>query len=113
MSICIQAIVSLTNHVGNHFTFYYFCVSQKTKNRNKTYEVEEIESKLQEEQRRNELLQERIDLMKEQLIGSAATDSVAVDVSSILKAMVFFSSFISVLSSSYHAQLIFWGCVQN
>jgi cell division protein FtsL len=60
-------------------------VSQKTKNRNKTYEVEEIESKLQEEQRRNELLQERIDLMKEQLIVSAATDSVTVDVSSILK----------------------------
>lgn len=81
-----QTIVSLSNHVDNHFTFYYFCVSQKTKNRNKTYEVEEIESKLQEEQRRNELLQERIDLMKEQLIGSAATDSVGVDVSSILKA---------------------------
>jgi hypothetical protein len=60
-------------------------VSQKTKNSNKIYEVEEIESKLQEEQRRNELLQERIDLMKVQLIGSAATDSAAVDVSSILE----------------------------
>jgi len=66
-----------------HFIIF---VSQKTKNGNKTYEVEEIESKLQEEQRRNELLQERIDLMKEQLIGSAATDSVGVDVSSIHKA---------------------------
>jgi ferritin-like protein len=84
--VYIQKIVSLSNHVDNHFTSYYFCVSQKTKNGNKTYEVEEIESKLQEEQRRNELLQERIDLMKEQLIGSAATDSVGVDVSSILKA---------------------------
>jgi uncharacterized protein YeeX (DUF496 family) len=65
---------------------FFFFSSQKTKNKNKICEVEEIESKLQEEQRRNELLQERIDLMKEQLIGSAATDSVGVDVSSILKA---------------------------
>lgn len=86
----IQKIVSLSDHVDNHFISSYFCVSQKTKNRNKTYEVEEIESKLQEEQRRNELLQERIDLMKEQLIGSAATDSVGVDVSSILKAHCLF-----------------------
>lgn len=52
---------------------------EKTKNRNKTYEVGEIESKLQEEQRRNELLQERTDLLKEQLTGSVATDSVGVD----------------------------------
>ena len=52
---------------------------EKTKNGNKTYEVEETESKLQDGQRRNELLQERIDLMKEQLIGSAATDYVGVD----------------------------------
>jgi hypothetical protein len=44
--------------------------------------VEEIESKLQEQQRHNELLQERIDLLKEKLIGCAATDSAAVDVSS-------------------------------
>jgi hypothetical protein len=58
LSVYIQTIVSSSDCADNHFTLHYFCVSQKTKNRNTTYEVEEIESKLQEEQRHNELLQE-------------------------------------------------------
>jgi hypothetical protein len=49
---------------------------------NRTDEVEEIESKVQEQQRHNEFLQGRIDLLKEKLIGSVATDSVAMNVSS-------------------------------
>jgi hypothetical protein len=86
LSVYAQTIVFLSNHVDNKFTFYYFCVSQKTKNKNKTYELKEIESKLQAEKRRNELLQEQIDLMKEQLIGSSAAYYVGMDVSTILKA---------------------------
>jgi hypothetical protein len=84
MNIYAPELQYLQNLFYCEFENNIISVSQKTKNRNKAYEVEEIESKLQQEQRRNELLQERIDLMQEQLIGSAAANSLALDVSSSL-----------------------------
>ncbi|XP_069689418.1 centromere-associated protein E-like [Periplaneta americana] len=52
---------------------------EKTKSSNRAFEVEKMESKLQEQQKHNELLQERIDLLKEKLLGCSATDVLAID----------------------------------
>ncbi|KAJ4437457.1 hypothetical protein ANN_17601 [Periplaneta americana] len=61
-----------------------FLIVSKTKSSNRAFEVEKMESKLQEQQKHNELLQERIDLLKEKLLGCSATDVLAIDNTSVM-----------------------------